>query len=228
MNFPEPPLTPVGWTSAYRIIPSHFPPINVFEEFYEDAEEMELAFALESMTNDRLLACAGELRRVPKEDWIFGCGATAIMAAFTHIGFETRFSNGNFGVYYAARSEATAVAETAYHRQRFLAATNEPDVEITMRVLINRIEKPLRDIRGADYEPLHHPHDYGQSQAFGRAQYEARQWGILYRSVRDPHGECAAVLRPKAMTLTIEGKHLRYVWNGAEQRFVNFYEIRSL
>ena len=46
------------------------------------------------------------------------------MAAFTHLNPEgSRFSDGSWGVFYAAHSVATAVEETVYHRERFLAAT---------------------------------------------------------------------------------------------------------
>ena len=53
-----PPLLRPEW-STYRIIPSHFPPIDLFERIY-DPEDLELAFEIEAMTNDRLLDQTGD------------------------------------------------------------------------------------------------------------------------------------------------------------------------
>ena len=47
------------------------------------------------------------------------------MAAFTHLNPDgSRFSDGRYGVFYAARSLDTAVAETMHHRANFMAATS--------------------------------------------------------------------------------------------------------
>ena len=40
-------------------------------------------------------------------------------------------------------------------------------------------------------------------------------WGIVYRSIRNPGGECIAALRPPAVTIPRQGPHLAYVWNGS-------------
>ncbi|WP_328287115.1 RES family NAD+ phosphorylase [Legionella pneumophila] len=37
---------------------------------------------------------------------------------------------------------------------------------------------------------------------------------MLYPSVRDLNGLCMAVLRPPALTIPIQGCHLRYIWDG--------------
>ena len=81
----------------YRIIPSQFPPINIFEKIV-DPEQLEAAWYLESLTNDRLREQAGDLNLVPDEDRVSGRGSSIVMAAFTHIGRESRFSDGSFGV----------------------------------------------------------------------------------------------------------------------------------
>ena len=59
---------PTGKT--YRIIPSRFPPIGIFEDLV-DADELETLFAIEALTNDRLRAEAGDLNLVPKDEWLF-------------------------------------------------------------------------------------------------------------------------------------------------------------
>jgi len=76
----------------------------------------------ESLTNPRLRDKAGDIRLVPLADRVSGEGASWIMAPFTHPpkdGRGGRF-NRDFGVWYCAAEEAVAIAESAFHRQRFL------------------------------------------------------------------------------------------------------------
>jgi hypothetical protein len=112
---PTPLLILPEW-KAHRIIPSHYPPIDLFERIYDTPEELAIAFEIESMTNDRLLDEAGDVQLVAPEDRLVGPGSSPVMAAFTHLGFGSRFTNGDFGVYYAADSRETAIAETIYHK----------------------------------------------------------------------------------------------------------------
>lgn len=228
--FPEPPEVSVDWPEVVRIIPSQYPPINVFETIYDSADEMELAFAIEAMTNRRLRHEAGEVQLVPREDWVWGPGASVIMACFTHIGRASRFSDGGFGVYYGGESLATAVAETRYHREKFLAATDEEDIEVTMRVYVNRVRPThkLRDLRGVRFGRLLDPDDYTVPQAFG-AKWRARQaWGLVFPSVRREGGWCVGVFRPPALTLPVPSAHLRYVWSRREGRITNVFRIDSV
>ena len=199
----------------YRIIPTRFPPINFFER-YTPPELMEAAFELESLTNERLREEAGELFRIAPQDRISGPGASTVMAAFTHTGNPSRFTNGDFGIYYCARELETAIRETVFHRERFLGATLQTACEIEMRVFKGTVEKPLLDIRGADFAHLLNPDPdaYATSQQFG-ADIKARNtWGILYPSVRNPVGQCIAALRPPAVSLPVQSKLLAYHWNG--------------
>lgn len=211
----------------YRIIPTRYPPINFFERF-TPPELMEEAFEIESLTNERLLNEVGQLNQVAKKDRVSGPGASVVMAAFTHIGNASRFTNGSFGIYYAGRCLETAIWETIYHRERFLAATNESPCEIDMRSHNGTIEKPLVDIRS---EPFNHlldpnPGNYAVAQEFGALMQEQQHWGILYPSVRHKGGECIAALRPPAVSLPVQGSHLSYHWNG---KFIDaVYEKTSL
>lgn len=225
-GLPPPPLVTPDPSRQYRIVPAHFPPIDLFESILDPAE-LELAFEIESLTNDRLREQAGDIRQVAPEDRITGPGSSPIMAAFTHIGNPSRFSAGQYGVYYAGRALATAIAETRYHRQRFLQLTAEPSCEITLRVYVGQVLKPLHDLRAEAYAELHRPGDYAPSQHFGARLRTQGSWGLLYRSVRDPGGECIAALRPPAVSIPHQGPHLRYVWDGRLQRITDVLEVRQ-
>jgi len=78
------PVTLVTWLPCWRIIPSRFPPIDLFERVADPAD-LEAIYELESLTNDRLREEVGELQLVPSQDHISGRGTSYIMAAFTHL-----------------------------------------------------------------------------------------------------------------------------------------------
>lgn len=128
-------------------------------------------------------------------------------------------------MYHAAHSLETAVAETAFHRARFLTATREPPIEIDMRSYAADIDVELQDIADRQdtvpelYDP--DPTRYAAALRFARSLRDAGSNGILYSSVRDPGGECVAVFRPKVLQPAVQGPHLCYVWDG--ERISNVY-----
>ncbi len=211
----RPPVLP-EWSNAYRIINSAFPPISVFEDTL-NPDDLDIAFALESLTNDRLRDQAGVLNRVRPEDRLCGEGSTPIMAAFTHIGRASRFTDGSYGVYYCASSVEAAIAETCFHQAQFWRATQEASIEITLRTYINKVLQPMIDVR--DDPRLHQPSaaSYGAAQAFARPHREALAWGLLYNSVRLNGHECVAAFRPPALSIPVQGPHFRYVWDEKTQ-----------
>ena len=203
------------WNRQFRTIPSKFPPINFFEKLVQ-ADQMAEIFYLESLTNDRLREEVGDISLVRPEDRVCGEGSSIVMAAFTHIGKNSRFTDGSYGVYYASRDLKTAIIETAFWREKFLAATNELAGEIDMRVYVGEILKPLHDIRNSQFQHLHHPDNYFPAQSYALKLRVLGSFGLLYNSVRDKGGQCIAALRPSAISIPIQSKHLAYVWNGAK------------
>src|SRR5690606_20185268 len=144
---------------------SQFPPVDLYERILEP-RDLEAAFQLEALTNPRLLEQAGELSLLAPGDRVSGEGSSVIMAAFTHTGTASRFTDGSFGVYYAGNSLEVAIAETVFHKERFLLATNEPDTRLTMREYISHTLLPLDDVR--QREDLHLPDigSYKHTQEF--------------------------------------------------------------
>lgn len=115
------PITREAWRPCYRIVPSRFPPVGLFDRVADPAD-LEAVFQVEGLTNDRLREEVGELQLVLPQDRISGPGATPIMAAFTHLNpLGSRFSDGSFGIYYASKALDTAVHETVYHHEKFCA-----------------------------------------------------------------------------------------------------------
>jgi RES domain-containing protein len=206
----------IRWAPSYRMVPSRFPPLGLFDRVARP-EDLEFVLAAEQLTNDRLRDEVGELALVPREERISGPGTTAIMASFTHLNPEgSRFSDGSYGVYYAAHELATAIAESAYHRARFLARTAEPPGEIDMRTYLADIRADLVDLRGYGRRKpeLLHPDSYTASQAYGRARRAEGAGGIVYDSVRREGGLCVAMFRPRLVAPARQGPHICYIWDG--------------
>lgn len=210
---------------VYRLIPSRFPTINIYENLL-DPDELELAYHLESLTNSRLRDEAGDIAYVPPQERMVGPGCSVIMAAFTHIGVKSRFSSGEYGVFYAGLELETAIEESKYGQTRFLSATSEPPFEVTMRSYVTHVALPLLDITGPEYDYCHDPHDWPTAQKFGREARAAGENGLWYRSVRNPGGECIAGFRTVAVRPVTQARHYRFVWDGTS--IAQVYEIRGV
>ncbi len=215
------------WSPCYRLIPSRFPPVNVFESVADEAD-FEALYELESLTNPRLAEEAGQLNLVAPEDRVFGPGSSPIMAAFTHpASHDVRFCAAGKGAWYGARSIDTAIAESRHHRERYLRAVAEPAGEISVRSYIAELVKPLHDgRRKLKATTCLDPDDYHASVELGESLRARGSWGLLYPSVRDPEGECVAVFRPPAIkTPVTQGPHYRYIWDGASITHVMRMEL---
>jgi RES domain len=227
------PLARVSWRPSYRLIPSRYPTVGLYDAI-ADAADLDAVFAIEALANPRLRDEIGELQLVPPAERVSGPGATPVMAAFTHLNPEgSRFSNGGYGVYYAGHSLATAVAEVSHHRAIFLRRTDEPAIDLDMRLITANVEAELHDLRiAADAQPavqpfaaVLDPDDYGPSQRLGAALREKGSWGLRYPSVRDAGGECVAIFRPRALRHAKSALHIALHWDG--QRITHWFEKRQ-
>lgn len=212
------------WQPAYRIVPTRYPTVYLFDRV-ADVEDFDALYALESLTNERVRDEVGQIELVPPQDRTVGPGSGPVMAAFTHLNPEgSRFSDGSYGVFYAAHDKDTAVAETQYHHARFLAATKQPPMQLPMRLYAVRVSAQLHDLRPLDLagKGIHAPGSYAASQALGKALRQQGSAGVVYRSVRQAGGECIGLFKPKGASQCVHAAHLLYVWNGAA--FADVYE----
>lgn len=202
---------------GFRLIPSKYPPVSLFDDV-ADQEEFEAVYAVQSLTNPRLREELGETQRVPVGQRPYGIpGMTYAMAAFTHLNPDgSRFSNGDYGVFYAAAERAGAIAETVYHMEKWLGYTAMEPQEIDMRCLKARFSSLLVDIRGREYRSteLYSPDNYSASQAFGRVIKTRNLGGVVYDSVRSPGIDCYGLFSPIAIASVIQCQHYSYCWDG--------------
>ena len=209
------PTTRLRWSATYRLIQTRFPPIDLFERI-APREDWDALFALESLVNPRLRDEAGNIALVPVDRRVIGPGASYVMAPFTHISKDrtTRFTNGNFGAYYAAHTQETALREVAHHLARFYAATNDPPLKTDFRILQGKIDKTMHDIRGGSFAKYLSPTSYTQSQLLASALRNADSNGIVYPSVRNDGGECFAAFWPDVVSIPIQAGHIALEWDG--------------
>ena len=214
----------IHWEPACRIVPTRHPTVYLFDRV-AGPEDFDALYALEALTNDRVREEVGALALVPERDRIFGPGSGPIMAAFTHLNpLGSRFSDGSYGVFYAAGDRATAIAETRFHHARFLAATRVPPMSLPMRLYHVAIDARLHDLRGAGVvdAAVYDPDSYAVSQALGRALRQQDSAGVVYRSVRRDGGRCAGLFKPAGARDCLHAAHLLYVWDG--EQFSGVYE----
>ena len=223
-----PSVVCVEWKPCWRIVPSRFPPVQLFERV-ADPDDLEAVFELESLTNPRLRDEAGDIRLVPPEDRVSGPGSSIVMAAFTHLNPEgSRFSDGSYGAFYAARELETAIAETRFQRERFMHATAQSRMELDMRVYAVDLDAALHDLRGrkATFPLVYRADSYAAARDLARTLLDDGSNGIAYDSVRRDRGECAAVFRPRVLTGARQERHLCYVWDGLH--IATVYEKRRI
>ncbi len=214
----------VRWQQACRIVPTRYPSVTLFDRV-ADAADFDALYALEALTNERSRDELGHIERVPPDQRLYGPGSGPVMAAFTHVNIlGSRFSAGEYGVFYAARERATAVAETRYHHGRFLAATRQGPIHLPMRLYSVAIDARLHDLRPPGSVPaaVYAPGDYGASQALGARLRAAGSAGVAYRSVRHEGGQCVGLFQPRGASACVHSAYLLYAWDG--QDFSDVYE----
>ena len=218
----------VRWQQACRIVPTRYPAITLFDRV-ADAQDFDALYALEALTNERMRDELGHIESVAPAQRLYGPGSGPIMAAFTHVNTQgSRFSGGQYGVFYAARERATAVAETRHHHALFLAATQQPAMHLPMRVYQVAVDARLHDLRppgalaDAVYDAVHDANDYSAARRLGAQLRAAGSAGVAYRSVRQARGQCVGLFSPQGARACLHAAYLLYAWDGA--RFTDVYE----
>ena len=226
------PVHRVSWRPSYRLIPSRYPTVGLYDAIADPAD-LDVVFAIEALANPRIRDEIGELALVPKEERVTGPGATPVMAAFTHLNPDgSRFSDGSFGVYYAAHSLETAVAEVGHHRAVFLRRTDEPALDIDLRLITANVEADLHDLLESERPAIRRaasprcsiPTTTRRRRRSAGALRALESWGVRYPSVRHAGGECVGIFRPRALRQAKSAAHLALHWDGA--RITHWYEKR--
>lgn len=218
MDVNEIPLVNFLNQIAYRLIPSKYPPRSLFDDV-ANHDEFEVLFAIQALTNPRIRNELGNLNRVPVSERPYGIrGCNYAVGPFVHLNpAGSRFSKGDFGVYYAAEDVPTAIAETRYHQQNYFSGVVGLKFDrLSMRCLKTQFSANLRDIRGDSYKTVdwYSKNNYAAAQELGASVKLNNDAGITYYSVRQENKSCYALFSPAVIKDVIQTTHYEYIWDG--------------
>lgn len=211
------------WQACYRIFSNKFPPEAIWESYDYNANEIRDFLELINLTRS-ISHNSSELSCIDPQDYVFGEGASWIMGCFTHIGKPSRFTDGRYGVFYGSDSIETSIKEKVFHLESERKnSKNIPDEVISQRVIQTRICEKLHTINPEEHLHLLSPdtNDYPRPQAFALKLKESKSWGILYPSVRNPSGQCAAIFRPRALKAPYHVTYIRFFWSAQKQKITH-------
>ncbi len=203
---------------AYRLVNSKFPPIALFDDV-ADADEFEVLFEIQALTNPRLKNEVGQLELIARSEIPFGIpGCSYAIAPFTHVNpAGSRFSDGRFGVLYLADSMEAALAEVRHHQALYWSRVRSLNYE---RFVFRGLACAFGDAGMKDAaalpmsDPVYAPDDYSHSRVLGRAVRDAGCPGLRYHSVRMPGSHCWALMTPRPVSSIVQAAHYEMVWNG--------------
>ncbi|PVM90837.1 hypothetical protein DDF62_08490 [Caulobacter radicis] len=204
---------------AFRLIPSRFPPIGLFDTV-ATAADLDAVMELSGWTNDRLVA--ERIARLPSEERVYGRpNASIVMASFLHVApGGMRFNGPDLGAWYAAEHLVTAVAEVAHHLRREAVATGVETISRQYRVYTARLQGDYLDIRGqqAARPDVYASDDYAAGQLLGEAVRASGGAGILFDSLRHAGGLNVVAHRPRNVQDVTQGDHYELRVQAASRR----------
>ncbi|SEK21179.1 RES domain-containing protein [Pseudomonas agarici] len=202
---------------AYRLVNSKFPPIALFDDV-ADADEFEVLYQIQALTNPRLQNELGRLELIPRDEIPFGIpGCAYATAPFTHVNpAGSRFSAGRFGVLYLAQTMETALAEVRYHQNNYWSNVRGLNYErfVFRGLSCHFTEAAMKDAACLPLtDPIYDPDDYTHSRVLGSAIKADRCPGLRYRSVRHPGHHCWALMTPRLVLSIVQTAHYEMIWH---------------
>lgn len=218
VNLSDLPVLAAHKHQGYRLVNSKFPPINLFDDV-ADADEFEVLYQLQALTNPRLLNEAGRLGLIPLAQIPFGIqGCSYAVGPFTHVNpAGSRFSSGAFGVLYLADAMETAIAEVRHHQNQYWSNVNGLSFE---RFVFRGLSCTFDEVGNRDVtwlplsHPIYDPDDYSHARLLGAAAKREGCPGLRYNSVRSPGNHCWALLTPRPVSSIVQTAHFEMIWSG--------------
>jgi hypothetical protein len=210
---------------TYRLIPSRFPPIGLFDTV-ATAADLPAVLELVGWTNNRLVA--ERINRLPPSEWVYGVpNASVVMAAFLHVAAGgMRFNGPELGAWYASDDIRTAAAEVGHHLRREAHARRVAAMSRTYRTYGATLLGDYLDLRSrqAEHPDVYASDRYNAAQKLGEDVRAADGAGILYDSLRRRNGINIVAFRPRNITDIVPADHFEITVAAAARRI----EIRRL
>ncbi len=203
---------------TYRLVNSKFPPIALFDDV-ADADEFEILYQIQALTNPRLQNEAGRLELIPRAEIPFGIpGCSYATAPFTHVNpAGSRFSDGRYGVLYLAGTMEAALAEVRHHQNLYWSKVQHLNYErfVFRGLSCTFTDSGMKDAASVPMtDPIYDPVDYSHAQRLGWSVKAAGIPGLRYSSVRNQGSYCWALMTPKPVSSIVQTAHYEMIWNG--------------
>jgi hypothetical protein len=215
----------VHWSGdAYRLIPSRFPPVNVYRGLIANGRLEELV-AAENLTNPRLRSHGrivsmgqGNAEADPRlQNWN--------LAPFAYGNPDgTLFFGEDRPCLELSAERQTALAVSVAKRESFLQSTQETSIGLDMRMLSTPISGVFWDLRGLA-EPAGGLEQAVRKQIGLKAPAAAQ--GLLFRPAERSAGTCIAILAGEVLGKSTQTVHFRYVWDGARIAVLYAFDRRG-
>jgi hypothetical protein len=164
------------------------------------------------------------------EDDYVGDHPEYVLTPFTAVS-PSRFSDGSFGVLYAAFDLDTAAAEAAYwlteiYRDTVTPAGLQPrKMYLTMRA--TAVLPDVRRVAGSSFpKAIYDSGDYSAARSLGCRLHSEKADGVWYDSVRRKDGECVGAFVPRIISAVQLQYEVEFQWDGS--RFIEFKPIKVL
>lgn len=202
----------VEWSGdTYRLIPSRFPPVNVYEGIVAPGR-LDDVHAAEELTNPRLRSLGrlspgardGAVTDPKLQNWN--------LAPFAYGNPDgSLFFDERRPCLDVATDRQTALAVSVAKREEFLQATQEGATGLDMRMLRHPVHGKFWDLR----ENISSLSELSQTERrlIGEQTPEGVD-GIVFRSAERPTGFCIAILTGSVLGRSVQTVHFRYQWDG--------------
>ncbi len=226
----SPPLTELRKLNTSRLLPARYSD-SVLTRLADSPDELQMVYALDHATNERLLAEGNHVPGLPARELVVDVPyARIINAAFAHPHpLGARFSTPYRGAWYAAFELATAKAEVLFHRsvQFNEIGWNEPE-QLDYDHYLADFAGAFHDLRTPGptqgfaqiteqaaldaRAPFLDPDSYMASQGLAERLLRGSSPGVIYPSARKPGGTCLACFQPHAVFNVRKRDLHRLVW----------------
>jgi hypothetical protein len=193
----------------YRLIPSRFPPVDVYARLAPALREA--ALEIEPLTNPRLKA---------KERLAGGPAAvdssSPRLQNWNHAPFAYRNPEGSYllnavhGAMEMAGTIAAALAIAILRRETFLSRTAERPMHLDMRLLATPVRGEFADLR----TNLALDEAEAARWVIGQELFDRGSLGAVFRRPERPQDIFIAVFDTAPLERSVQSTHYRFVWDG--------------
>lgn len=197
-------------TSLYRLIPSRFPPVDLYERI-APSSTWDALYEIESKTNPRL-------RRQDSSEENVGSSQNWNQAPFAYPQPKgSLFTKRHDTSLIMFATQEAALAVSLRQRTDFLSEGNLPSTEVITRLLITPVTGRFLDVRGDDLNSG--DNEFDPKLLAESCRHTEGVDGIAFRNPAYLCADAYLILRKSALGHTKQGSHFAYRWDG--EQFTN-------